>query len=56
MESPPLEVFKKCVDVAQRNMVSEHGVMGLCLDYMIFVVFSNSNDSMTSFLGNLSVL
>jgi len=56
VESPPLEVFKKCVDVAQRNMVSEHGVMGLCLDYMIFVVFSNSNDSMTSFLGNLSVL
>ena len=28
VESPSPEVFKKCMDVALRNMVSGHGVMG----------------------------
>jgi len=28
VESPPLEVFKNCVDVALRDTVSGHGVMG----------------------------
>ena len=29
MESPLLEAFKKCVDVALRNVVSGHGGDGL---------------------------
>jgi len=41
VESPPLAVFMKCVDVALRDTVS-----GLGLDWMIWVVFSNLNDFM----------
>ena len=32
VESPPLEVFKSCVDVALRDVVSGHGVMVWRLD------------------------
>jgi len=46
VESLSLEVFKKCGDVALRDMVSGHGGGGLRLDYMILEVFSNFNDSM----------
>ena len=28
VESPSLEMFKKCVDVTLRDVVSGHGVMG----------------------------
>ena len=31
MESPLLEAFKKCVDVALRNVVSGHGGDGLAV-------------------------
>jgi len=41
VESPSLEVFKKCGDV---DMVSGHGEGGLGLDWMILEVFSNLND------------
>jgi len=39
MESPSLEVFKKCVDVARRNIVSGHGGAGWWFDEMILEVF-----------------
>jgi len=50
MESPSLKVFKKCGDMALRNMVSGHGGDGLSLDLVILEVFSNLHDSMT-YLG-----
>jgi len=40
--SPSMEVFKRCVDVALRDMVSGHGEDEL----VILEVFSNLNDSM----------
>ena len=43
VESPSLEVSKKCVDVALRDMVSKHGGGGLVI---ISVVFSNLNGFM----------
>ena len=46
VESPSLKVFEKRVDVALRDKVSGHGVMGSQLDLMIFVVFSSLRDSM----------
>jgi len=46
VESPSVAVFKDCVDVALRDVVSGHGVMGLWLDYMILDVFSDCVDSM----------
>ena len=46
MESPPLEVFKSCVDVALRGVVSGRGVMGWWLDWVISEVFSSLKDSM----------
>ena len=49
VESLLLEVFKKRVDVAQKNKISGHGVMGWWLDYMILEVLSNLNDSMNLF-------
>ena len=33
MQSPSLEVFKKCVDVAVRDMVNEHGGDGLMVGF-----------------------
>ena len=45
VESPSLEVFKSCVDVALRDVGSGHGGGGLGLDWMILEVFSNLNDS-----------
>ena len=42
MDSPSLEVFRSCGDVALRDVV----VMGQQLDLMILLVFSNLNDSM----------
>ena len=46
VESPSLEVCRKSTDVALRDMLSGHGVMGWWLDYMILEVFSKLNDSM----------
>ena len=40
----PRELFKKKVDVALRDMVSERGGNGLGLDLVILEVFSNLND------------
>ena len=45
VESPTLEVFRKCGDMALRNMVSGHGGDGLGLVWMIPVVFHNPYDS-----------
>jgi len=45
-ESPSLEVFKKRVNVALRDVVSGHGGDGMVVGQMILVVFSNLNDSM----------
>ena len=44
-QSPSLEGFKKCRDVALRDVVSGHGGDGLGLDWMFLVVFSNLDDS-----------
>ena len=41
-----LGVFRRCVDVALRDVVNGYGGGGLGLDYMILVVFSNFNYSM----------
>ena len=43
VESPSLEVFKNCVDVALRDVLSGHGGDGLMVELEIF---SNLNDSM----------
>ena len=45
VESLSLEVFRSCVDVALRDVVSEHGVMGWWLNEVILVIFSNLSDS-----------
>ena len=45
VQSPSLEGFKRCGDVALRDMVSGMVVMGWYLDWMILEVFSNLNDS-----------
>ena len=44
VESPSLEVFKKRVDVALKDVVSGHGGDGLGL--AVLVVFSNLGDAM----------
>ena len=44
VESPSLEVFENCGDVALRDMVSGHGGDGLGSD-LILEVFSNLSDS-----------
>ena len=41
--------FSNCVDVALRDVVCGHGGDGLVLDRMILEVFSNLNDSMSTF-------
>jgi len=41
-----LEVFKNRVDVALRDVGSEHGVAGWCLELVILKVLSNHNDCM----------
>ena len=46
VESLFLEVFKKHMDMALRDMVSGHGMMGWWLDWMVLEVFSNPYDSM----------
>jgi len=46
VESPSLEVFQNCGDVALRDVVNEYGVDGLGMDLMLLEVFSNLNDSM----------
>ena len=43
VESPSMEAFKNCGDVALRDVVSGHGGDGLRLDQLILVVFSNLN-------------
>jgi len=45
VESPSLEVFKNCGEVARRDEVSGHGGDGLRLGLGILMVFSNLNDS-----------
>mgnify|MGYP001862756881 FL=1 len=47
MESPSLDMFKNCGDVALWDAVGGHG-RGGWLDWMILVVFSNLNDSMNT--------
>ena len=47
VESPSLEVFKNCGDVALRDMVSGHG---LVVELDDLSVFSNLNDSMICLL------
>jgi len=48
VESPPLEVFKRRIHVALRDMVSvvDLALLGLRLDSMILRVFSNLDYSM----------
>jgi len=46
VESPFLEVFKKCVDVALGDMISGHGGDGLTVGLDDFSSFSNLNDYM----------
>lgn len=46
MESPSLLVFKKCVDVMLRNMVSRHGQNGLAVGLGDLSGLPNLNDSM----------
>jgi len=46
MESPTLEVFQSCGDVALGDVVSGH--IGLGLDSVILGVFSNLNDAVIS--------
>ena len=46
VESPSLGVFMKCVYVALRDMVCEHGGDGLTAGLDDLTVFSNFNDSM----------
>ena len=45
VESPSLEVFKNCGDVALRDVVSVQGGDGWGLDEVILVVFATLNDS-----------
>jgi len=45
LESPSLEVFKECRDVALRDMVSEHGGDGLMVGCNDLSGLSNLNDS-----------
>ena len=44
VESPSLEVFQNCGDVALRDVGSGHGGNGLGMDLVILEVFSNRND------------
>ena len=46
VESPSLEVFKKRVDVAQRDVVSGHGGGGLVVELDDLSGLSSLNDSM----------
>ena len=53
-ESPSLEVFRNCGDVALRDMVIGHGGDGLGLD-LILEVFSNLTISVINELGGCLV-
>ena len=53
-QSPSLEGFKKCRDVALRDVVSGGG--GLGLDLVILEVFSSLNDSMIHLCCNYTFL
>jgi len=46
VESVSLEVFKNCEDVALRDVVRGHGVMGWLFDCVVLEVFYDLNDSM----------
>ena len=46
VESPPLEVFKNCVDVALRDVVSGHGGDGLLVGLGDLSGLSNLNGSL----------
>ena len=54
-ESPSLEVFKNCGDVALGDTVSGHGGGGLGLDLEIVDVFSNRNDTTILSKGKANV-
>ena len=47
MKSPSLEVFKNCVDVAVRDMVSGHGGDGLLVGLAGLRGSSSLDDSMS---------
>ena len=47
VEVPSLEVFKKCVDMALRDMNSGYGGDGQMVELDVLSGLSNLNDSMT---------
>ena len=53
MESPFLQAFRNCEDVALRDVVSGHGVTSWQLDVVVLKVFSNLENAMKLILNEL---